>query len=148
MVGLPGARRLGRKVQTCEAHVKVLEEIAPILYFLVNARRLRKREKDPALLATAAFREYAALTAEQADTRLDEERTRAEALDEKTFKLTLSLAVGMTLLGTGLTVLLDKVPSPLGRLSCRGGSSWCGVVHRPRRVSGTPPRGGRYSIRP
>ena len=95
---------------------RVLEELAPIALFVPRDRRLEKRQADPAILSHPAFAGYDTLTVAQAEERLKEERMRAAALDEKTFKLTLSLTIGLTVVGTAITALIDKVPQPFGRL--------------------------------
>jgi hypothetical protein len=89
---------------------RALEELVPIIFLYTRDRRLKKRETDPTILNNPSFVGYGGLTVEQADERLKEERTRAAALDEKTFKLTLSLAIGLTVVGTAITALIEKVP--------------------------------------
>jgi hypothetical protein len=100
---------------------RALEELVPIIFLYTRDRRLKKRETDPTILNNPSFVGYGGLTVEQADERLKEERTRAAALDEKTFKLTLSLAIGLTVVGTAITALIEKVPGPVSRLAIATG---------------------------
>ena len=96
--------------------LRALEELAPIFFFLSRDRRIERRETEKDILSNPLFNGYAGLTVDQAQERLKEERARAAALDEKTFKLTLSLAIGLTIVGTAITALIEKVPSPIGKL--------------------------------
>jgi len=89
---------------------RVAEEILPFLCFYLKARRLRRREDEPDILKTPNYTDYPTLTDEQLLQRLEEERLRGAALDEKTFKLTLSLAIGLTVLGTGAGALVNEIP--------------------------------------
>lgn len=101
--------------------VRMLEELVPIVFLYMRDRRIKKREGDPAILNNPSFNGYADLTIDQAQDRLKEERTRAAALDEKTFKLTLSLAIGLTVVGTAITALIEKVPEPISRIGIATG---------------------------
>lgn len=89
---------------------RAAEEILPFLCFYLKARRLRRREDEPDILKTPNYTDYPTLTDEQLLQRLEEERLRGAALDEKTFKLTLSLAIGLTVLGTGAGALVNEIP--------------------------------------
>jgi len=96
---------------------RIAEEIAPFLLFFSRARRLQRRAGEPDILKTAPnYANYPTLTNEQLLQRLTEERQRGVALDEKTFKLTLSLAIGLTVLGTGASALVKEIPTAGGRL--------------------------------
>jgi len=53
---------------------------------------------------------YHKLSDEELGKRLSEERDRAKAMDEKTFKMTLALTVGLTVLGSTTTLLVHGVP--------------------------------------
>jgi hypothetical protein len=97
---------------------RIAEEIAPILFFYSRERRLRRRVEEADILKTVPiYANYLTLTGEQLLQRLTEERQRGGALDEKTFKLTLSLAIGLTVLGTGASALVKEIPVGGGRLS-------------------------------
>ena len=81
------------------------EEIAPWAFFIVRARRQERRCKFEDLLKARAYREYGTLPEEDLERRLAQEHERGDALDDKTVKLTLSIAGGLSVLGLGLTVL-------------------------------------------
>ena len=76
------------------------EEIFPFGQYIGNVKRLRKRCKRTDILREEMFIEYETLENDLLERRLEEERQRASALDEKTFKFTLSLSVGLTVLGS------------------------------------------------
>ena len=79
---------------------RVYEEIFPFGIYIKNAMHLRKRCKCRDILREEMFVEFETLASDLLSLRLEEERQRASALDEKTFKLTLSLSVGLTVLGS------------------------------------------------
>jgi hypothetical protein len=89
---------------------RVVEEVFPFVAYVRNVRKLRR-------LATAEdlfdqkpkLARYRALPEAQLTERIKEERSRATALDEKTFKITLALTVGLTVIGTTSAVLIDTV---------------------------------------
>ena len=84
---------------------RMCEEIAPWGFFFVRARRQERRCECKDLLKARAYREYETLPEEDLDRRLTQEHDRGDALDDKTVKLTLSIAGGLSVLGLGLTVL-------------------------------------------
>ncbi|MGB4782849.1 hypothetical protein, partial [Candidatus Methylomirabilis sp.] len=53
---------------------------------------------------------YHVLSDEELMQRLSEERDRAKAMDEKTFKMTLALTVALTVLGSTATSMVQGVP--------------------------------------
>jgi hypothetical protein len=91
---------------------RIAEELFPFAHYLARQRRLRRRAESQNILNLEQFAGYDTLFAQQLTQRLDEERQRASAMDEKTFKLTLSLSVGLTVLGSTAALLLDAVSSP------------------------------------
>lgn len=91
---------------------RLVEEIFPFLPYLTRARQLQQRRECRDILKQRAFVDYVSLSVEQLNERLKEERARASALDDKTFKLTLSLSVGLTVLGITATFLIKLVASP------------------------------------
>lgn len=88
------------------------EELFPFPHYLVRARRQRRRCKSPDILKENGFAAYPTLSAEQLIERLKEEHERASKLDDKTFKLTLSFSVGLTVLGSTAAFLTRAVISP------------------------------------
>ena len=89
---------------------RLLEELFPFAHYVVRARRQRQRSESPDILKKSE--RYSSLSEAQLDERLKEEHARASALDEKTFKLTLSLSVGLTVLGSTAAFLVRAVTSP------------------------------------
>lgn len=84
-----------------------LEELFPVPFYLYNSRKLKKRAQCADLLKKRAeYAHYPELPLDQLSARLNEERSRAVALDEKTFKMSLSLTIGLTVVGTTSAVLV------------------------------------------
>ena len=79
---------------------RLAEEAFPFIYCVVRSRRLRRRCEKKDILKCSEFADFPKLSVEQLKDRVDEERGRATAMDEKTFKLTLSLSVALTVLGS------------------------------------------------
>ncbi|MFN3627700.1 MAG: hypothetical protein ACK4S3_07450 [Parvibaculum sp.] len=92
--------------------LRLVEELFPFPHYFVRARRQRRRCECPDILKKPDFKDYPTLSAEQLNERLKEERVRASALDDKTFKLTLSLSVGLTVLSSTAAFLIRAVTSP------------------------------------
>ena len=93
---------------------KLIEELFPFVYYFMNASSTRKSiesiDSDARLKKRAD--EYATLDVDQLKSRLTEEHERAVKLDEKTFKFTLSISLGLTLLGTMVAFLVSRVATP------------------------------------
>jgi hypothetical protein len=90
---------------------RIAEELFPFAHYLVHRRGQRRRYESDGILNDPAFSGYSCLSVEQLTDRLKEERQRASAMDDKTFKLTLSLSVGMTILGSTAAFLLEAISS-------------------------------------
>lgn len=91
---------------------RALEEILPFIPFLARASRQRRRSESDDILECPEFAVYGSLPEDQLEGRLREERKRAELLDEKTFKLTLSLSIGLTIVGSAAVPLVRALPGP------------------------------------
>ena len=89
---------------------RVLEELFPCAYYVARKNRLRHRSESDRILDSEAFAEYNTLSPEKLRNRLNEERQRAHSMDEKTFKLTLSFSVGLTVLALATTSIAKTVP--------------------------------------
>ena len=88
---------------------RCIEEIIPILpYVRRKACKYRLAESEH-ILEEQQYARYATLSANSLLERLREERQRAYAMDEKTFKLTLSLSVGLAILGSTSAILVKQV---------------------------------------
>ena len=88
---------------------QVIEELLPFWPYLKHSIRLRRRCDCEDILRKRAFSDYETLSRDVLNQRLKEERQRASAIDEKTFRLTLSLSVGLTVLGLMVAFLTEIV---------------------------------------
>lgn len=88
---------------------RIFEEVIPFIPYLVRSRRKRRQAECKNILNKKNFAEYRELSEQQILCRLTEERLRASAMDEKTFKLSLSLSVGLTFLGLAATLLIKAI---------------------------------------
>jgi hypothetical protein len=79
---------------------RVTEELFPFVHYLAHAKKLRAKAASADLVSGQEYADYPSLSETQLKDRLTEERTRAAALDDKTFKLTLSLSIGLTVLSS------------------------------------------------
>lgn len=91
----------------------VEEKVFPLFPYWRNVHKLRTLIAAEDLFQRRPnYETYASLSAEQLVERLQEERARAVTLDEKTFKMTLSLSLALTVVGTAYAVLLAAVFKP------------------------------------
>lgn len=79
---------------------RITEELFPFVHYLVHAKRLRAKAASDDPVSGQEYADYPSLSETQLKDRLTEERSRAAALDDKTFKLTLSLSLGLTVLSS------------------------------------------------
>ncbi len=91
---------------------RTTEELLPFIYYLARARRHRLRCEKADILKDPAFANYGSLSSDQLNGRLKEERARASATDDKTFRLTLSLSVGLTVLGSSAALVIGAATLP------------------------------------
>ena len=87
----------------------IAEELFPFVHCLVRSRRMKQQAKSEDILSGKDFAEYSKLSEQQILDRLEQERQRAATIDEKTFKLTFSLSVGLAFLGLAVTSLIKVV---------------------------------------
>ena len=87
----------------------IFEEVCPFVHYVFRCRRLRRRAEAVDILDNRGFATYGRLSPDELRERLGEEHTRARAMDEKTFKLTLSFSVGLTIVGLATSSLVDTV---------------------------------------
>ncbi|HXW24964.1 MAG TPA: hypothetical protein VEK73_09470 [Xanthobacteraceae bacterium] len=93
-----------------------IEQIFPFIRYVI-VRRRKLKEAMACTIANVGVG-YESDSEEELRGLLNDERTRAAALDEKTFKMTLSLTFGLTVLGTLSPLLLDHINSRCLRLMC------------------------------
>ena len=93
------------------------EEIFPFPFYLARKRKKLREAAAQNVLDRDTFAGYDGLSADQLTRRLEEERNRATAMDEKTFKMTLSLSIGMTVLGSIAAFLVKEIPYPTAQVA-------------------------------
>ena len=85
--------------QSCTKCIScIIEELFPFVHYLVRKQRKKKLSNSENILEQGQFDDYSKLSTEKLERRLCEEHRRASEMDEKTFKLTLSFSVGLTVL--------------------------------------------------
>ena len=87
----------------------ILEEVFPFVHYIRRCRRLRRRAETDGILGDRDFTKHERLAPDALRERLGEEHTRARTMDEKTFKLTLSFSIGLTIVGLATSSLIDTV---------------------------------------
>lgn len=108
--------RLVRIAKRLTARVdRLVEEVLPVFHYLVRSRKKLKQAEDGDSVKTA---EYESQSEEVLIEILSGERSRGAALDEKTFKMTLSLTFGIGIVGTLSPFLLRQIESPFTRWLC------------------------------
>ena len=95
--------------QSCKkCFSRIIEELFPFIHYLVYKRRQKKLSTTQKILEQEKFKDYSTLSMDKLEQRLCQEHKRASDMDEKTFKLTLSFSVGLTVLAL-LAAPLAKV---------------------------------------
>ena len=78
---------------------RITEELFPFPHYLLRSRSKKQLCNCKNILSKNGFDDYDSLPIQQLEERLKDEHQRALFMDEKTFKLTLALSVGLTVLG-------------------------------------------------
>ena len=94
----------------------VFEEFFPLIHYFLRTRRLRRRSESRQVLDDQSFAGYTDLSVEDLRDRLDRERTRAQVMDEKTFKLTLALSIGFAFVGLAGTPTAMSLANAIVRM--------------------------------
>ena len=89
---------------------RLLEELFPFMCYVRRRNHLLQRSESDRILDSEAFAGYGTLSEEELQNRLSEERQRAQSMDEKTFKLTLSFSVGLAVFGLTTTSVARNMP--------------------------------------
>jgi len=94
--------------------VKVFfEEIFPFLFFYFRKRKLTKEIINETFASeTSAYKSYYQLPEENLKSRIAEEHDRSKSMDDKTFKMTLAISFGLTILGSTASLLVKGMPNP------------------------------------
>lgn len=91
---------------------RIIEEVFPFGHYLANSHCVKKRLCDSSeILCRREFVDYRSLPARKIKKRIKEEHQRASDMDAKTFKLTLSFSVGLTVLGSMAAFLIKIIES-------------------------------------
>lgn len=103
--------------QIKDAVANFVEEILPFLHYVRRKKCAMLRAKCKRILEKHQFAQYASISTDDLLKRLCEERQRATAIDEKTFKMTFSISVGLTILGSTSAFLVDQILLPQVRIA-------------------------------
>lgn len=95
----------------------ILEEVCPFPFYISRGVKLRRRASAMGVLTDPNLAKYQGLSSDDLKERLDEEHVRARIMDEKTFKLTLSFSLGLSILGLTTSSLVTAVSSMLVQTS-------------------------------
>lgn len=89
---------------------RILEESLPFIFYLI--RKVKQERKAHHIAMTGEIggaAKYHRFTSKQLANELEKERGRATALDEKTFKMTLALGLGLAIVSLTGTFLLPQI---------------------------------------
>ena len=90
---------------------RIIEEIFPFGHYVVYYRKVSKKIHSPDILSDQKLKEYYTLSEEQLEKRLEEEHQRALVIDEKTFKMILSLSLEVAVLSSTAVLFPKVLPS-------------------------------------
>lgn len=93
------------------------EELLPFPHYIRRKARKYHLAGSDQILEEKQYMQYVTLSKNSLLERLSEERQRAAAMDEKTFKLTLSLSVGLIILGSTSVILVKQISLPKARIA-------------------------------
>ena len=82
---------------------QIVEELFPFGHYYAYKRRQEQRIRSLKIENDEKFKPYLTLDEKRLRKRLKEEHERAARMDEKTFKFTLPLSLGLTLLTSAAT---------------------------------------------
>lgn len=95
--------------------MRLIEEMLPFVTYLFRSAR-KKSLEDNLPADDEPLAAYSQFKIEDLKKRLEERHKDAASLDEKTFKMTLALALALTFLGTSVTALVKEIANPVGKL--------------------------------
>jgi len=91
----------------------VVEEVFPLPFYWSRSRKqVRRAGQEDVAVSGGPYDRYYDLCDEDLRKRLSEERDRAKGMDEKTFKMTLALTLGLTVLSSTAALLVQGVAFP------------------------------------
>ncbi|MCY4233681.1 MAG: hypothetical protein OXE59_08095 [Bacteroidetes bacterium] len=119
-------KRILRKVISKIFHV--VEIIIPAIpHHRIRRNKLRLLE-DEGILDREEYAQFINISSEDLQTRLNQENKRATAINEKTYKMGLSLSIALTIIGYASTALPEQMPDPFAK-ACFSGLIISGVVY-------------------
>ena len=90
-----------------ETVLRIVEEIFPFGHYFIYSRELEREVKSPDILKDQEQEYYLLLSKKQLRKRLKEEHRRPLIIDQKTFRLTLSLSFEFTVLSSVAALLWE-----------------------------------------
>jgi hypothetical protein len=90
-----------------------IEEIFPFLFFYFRKRKQTKEVNNETFACeNGPYKDYYQLTEEDLKSRIAQEHERSKSMDDKTFKMTLAISFGLTILGLTASLLIKGMPDP------------------------------------
>ena len=89
------------------------EEIFPFLFFYFRKRKLTTEVTNETFAAeNSIYKPYYQLAEEDLKLRIMQEHDRSKSMDDKTFRMTLAISFGLTILGSTASLLVKGMPNP------------------------------------
>lgn len=90
---------------------RLVEEIFPFLFFFLRKKKIMG-EVDKETFASKAgpYENYYQLSSEDLNARILQEHKRSKSMDDKTFKMTLAISFGLTILGSSANLFIKEIP--------------------------------------
>ena len=92
---------------------RVITEIFPYVIYNKLKKKMSRLEGNDEILKKPEYSRFIELDTDKLCKRLDDEDQRASAINEKTYKMALTLSVAMTIIGYSLTEVSDKIQHPV-----------------------------------
>lgn len=91
----------------------VIEEMFPFLFFYFRKRKLTKAvNAETFACKNSPYKSYYQLSKDDLKSRITQEHERSKSMDDKTFKMTLAISFGLTILGSTASLLIKGMPNP------------------------------------
>jgi len=91
----------------------LFEEIFPFLFLYFRKRKLTNEVTNGTFASeTGTYKPYYQLPEEDLKSRITQEHDRSKSMDDKTFKMTLAISFGLTILGSTASLLIKGMPNP------------------------------------
>jgi len=87
--------------------LRIIEELFPFGHYFVFYERLKREVKSPNILKDKGMENYCSLSRKQLKKRLKEEHRRPLIIDQKTFRLIISLSFEFTVLSSTAALLRE-----------------------------------------